>query len=418
MKFIEHKNEHLNSVVIGLYFKSGSRYETKRNNGITHLVEHLFFRELNGTPQKELYYQMESIGTTLRGRTSQGYVSFEIKVVPKYFKEAVDIISNILVDFEWSEDIINAEKQVVKREIESATSSYDDLVSKLYFKKTKLSYPILGTIENIDNLTAKEINSWKKKYFNCDNACIVLTGAFSDNDYLQMKTRINSIDNKGVPAKWHKIIPKDFCKRTSDSDHILPWDDDMSDVWISFDLPETTERRLESASLISCFLGEGVGCRLSMTLREQNYLLYSIYSTIYSCEDCARLLIEYSALNSDLEKTLRLVFEVISSVKQKITETDYNSCIRFFTDNQKMILDRAESLNFAYAWDAFVLGDEEFNQNNIAKVYEKITISDLHTAANEIFQNKNMVINVRNNSSIYKRKDLKKLLLELRSSFE
>ena len=61
LTFIYYPISNAQSVEIGLYVKAGSRYETKSNNGITHLLEHMHFRQLGNMSQEEIYKQTECI---------------------------------------------------------------------------------------------------------------------------------------------------------------------------------------------------------------------------------------------------------------------------------------------------------------------------------------------------------------------
>ncbi|RGI76372.1 insulinase family protein [Ruminococcus bromii] len=60
--FISQKLDNVHSVTISVNFKVGSLYEDQINNGITHLIEHLFFRQWDNLPQKQLYYEMQCMG--------------------------------------------------------------------------------------------------------------------------------------------------------------------------------------------------------------------------------------------------------------------------------------------------------------------------------------------------------------------
>ena len=141
---ISHKLPNLHSVAISLNFKVGSLYECDSNNGITHLCEHLFFRQLNELSQKELYLKMQMLGCEIIGKTSTDYVSFKMKVAPEFFKEAIDLITKILDDFSWSDEIIEAEKRVVLKQIENKGYSFDNWVDSYYFENTKHAMPMLS----------------------------------------------------------------------------------------------------------------------------------------------------------------------------------------------------------------------------------------------------------------------------------
>ena len=87
---------HAYSTAIALYVKCGSINETEQNNGITHLMEHLHFRAMDGISQNELYYRMEKIGSPLRATTYKDLLRFYIKTRPNHLMEAVAFFQSIL----------------------------------------------------------------------------------------------------------------------------------------------------------------------------------------------------------------------------------------------------------------------------------------------------------------------------------
>ena len=91
LKVICYPIEHAMSVEIGLYIRAGARYENKENNGITHLLEHMHFRQLGDMNQKEIYETTEMMGTSLRGTTYKEMLCFNMKVRPKYLEKSLDI---------------------------------------------------------------------------------------------------------------------------------------------------------------------------------------------------------------------------------------------------------------------------------------------------------------------------------------
>ena len=163
--FISQKLDNVHSVTISVNFKVGSLYEDQINNGITHLIEHLFFRQWDNLPQKQLYYEMQCMGAEIAAKTFHDYVSFSITVTPDSFIKAFKLITKCLNKFDWTDDIVKIEKEVVYRQIENDYQTFDNWIDSYYFKDTKYEKTIMGTIESVQSISLKDINSWKDKYF-------------------------------------------------------------------------------------------------------------------------------------------------------------------------------------------------------------------------------------------------------------
>lgn len=405
--FISHPNLHLHTISISLFFKAGTFYENESNYGISHLVEHLFFRQLHNLSQKELYYKMESIGTTLRGRTYRDFVCFDISVVPEFFYQAIELIAKILEPFTWTVEQIQKEKAVVSRQIESKCETYDDYIEKRYFEQKIYEIPVMGYIENVNSLTVEQINQWKSDYFHCNNACLTICGAATPDMIEQAICIFQRIKNPGPKAVTPIIRPKNFINRQPSGSHIIPWDDTVADVWITFDTEEPDFYKLQ---MISSMVAEGVGSRLSYLLTDVYALTDLISSRVDLYNGFSKLIIEYSVANKDVIRSLEILFGELANFKNEIKDTDYLTSIPFFTNNLKKRLDRPDELSFDYAWFEFILNREYSIDDRTINANQKISISELQETAKALFSPNNMDISIRNNAKILKRRILKDFL--------
>lgn len=413
--FISDDQLHLHTIAISLFFKAGTFYEDDGNYGISHLVEHLFFRQLYDLSQRELYQRMGAIGATLRGRTYRDFVCFDISVVPAFFDEAIDLMAKLLQPFTWTAGQIQREKEVVKKQIEAKRETYDEYVERRYFDQKAYEVPVMGYAENVDRLTTDQINRWKERFFHCANACLVLCGAFTQDMRKQAKIRFRQMHNPGPEAAAAIVKPRHQFNRQNAGHHILPWDDAMSDVWITFDSREPDFYKLQ---MISCMLAGGVGSRLSYLLTDVHALTELITSRVYLYNGYSSLLIEYTAANKDLIKSLELLFQDLRQFKRQITNADYSAAIPFFTHNLCKQLDRPDELSFDYGWYDFILNREYAVDSAAVAANQKMTVPILQKTAAELFTRKNMVITVRNNAKIIKPRRLNDFLEKLEAQME
>ena len=164
MQVITYQNNNIHSVTMSFYFKAGVEYETKDVKGISHLIEHLCFRNLNGMDIETLYNKMSSIGAVLRVTTYKNCIRFYITVVNKYFNEALDIMKNLINNRDWTAEEISEEKRVVLNQIENkGEKSFKEQVDSIYYKNLNLQNLIMGNKSDVKRLTTEDINTWKKK---------------------------------------------------------------------------------------------------------------------------------------------------------------------------------------------------------------------------------------------------------------
>ena len=381
------KNTH--SITISVNFKTGSLYENNNNSGISHLVEHMFFRKWDNLNQSELYSQTASLGAEITGTTFNDYVRFSITIIPEFFAKAFDIIAKCLNKFSWDEVSVNDEKKVVIKQIQNNYQSYRNWVDSHYFKDTAYERAIMGTISTVKSLSVKEINDWKDKYFGCDNACVVITGNYSDSDLKTAQLKLSQIKNNTIKADMIICYPKNFSNRNvSDRYTILSDNSDYTDVNIFFDISSDCD--YETVRLLSSMLGEGYSSVLSIQLREKSAFTDDVYTDLISFCGFHRLSVSFCVDNADFFECMKLFFKTISNFKKDISQENYNSSIEFFTRNQIMDFDNPKTLNERYALCDFIIESTLSEPIQLKKKYESISTEDLTATANKIFDNKNI----------------------------
>lgn len=410
--FISFPNANINSVLIACYFQVGSVFETKGNRGITHLVEHMFFRRLYDLSQKELYRDIMKIGGDLGGTTYYDYVRFRLKISPKHLNSAIEIIKKFFNEFDWTEEEILAEKQVVKNQILYQTNN--DYFHHLYFKGTKLDYAIAGKIEHIDNLTSKQINEWKRKYFTNGDVCVVMVGNFQQLDLYSLQKELTcNRTYKSRIAQNDNFFPKSFGRRTREDDIVISSGCDISDVCICFDIDEH-KLDIHCVSILCEILGVGYGSRISNRVCDELALTDKVISRIYTDAGVSRLLIEYSVDNKDLIISLNEIVNEIIQIKEDVIQQDINEVIEYFTTNQYMNLDDCEHLAEQLYFNAIKYKQADITPQEKAEVYSQIDYLQVRNTAKKLFKPSNMSVFAYNNSRICPKKMLIEKLCRLR----
>ncbi len=410
IKVFYYPNLHTHSISLGLYIKTGSVYENNSNNGITHLLEHLHFRRLGKMSQDELYTKMESIGSSLRAITYKDFLRFYMKIRPKFIKESISFFQEIINTVKWEEDEFEKEKQVVLCQIEDKNSyiNIDSLVSETVWKDSPLSLSIMGTRKNLINMQLDDIVEYKKCYFRPDNLAFFITGCISNDEIHLINSELSSIifesSLKKCLSREIKIKPN---QRSPDI-NFVNINGNYLDVNISFDVDYKLVSR-EEIILLNCMLGEGVGSKLQRKIREENALTSNIYSSVEDYKDVAVIHIKYSIKKNCLYESLRLIVEVLNSMKIDISKSDFETTIPFYTENLWYILDDTDELNFKLGYEYFILEMPEYSIDKKISLYKSISGSDLMKAANIVFKSTNASVVVLGSTSKLTKKEIKSI---------
>ncbi|WP_334107599.1 M16 family metallopeptidase, partial [Anoxybacillus sp.] len=145
------------SVAIGIWIGTGSRNENEQNNGISHFLEHMFFKGTKTRSARDIAESFDRIGGQVNAFTSKEYTCYYAKVLDTHASFALDILADMFFHSTFVDDELQKEKNVVFEEIKMYEDTPDDLVhdllSKASYGNHPLGYPILGTEQTLATFT-------------------------------------------------------------------------------------------------------------------------------------------------------------------------------------------------------------------------------------------------------------------------
>lgn len=313
---------HLKSVSFGVWIGSGSRYETRSNNGISHFIEHMVFKGTKIRTAKDIACEIDKIGGEINAFTGKDCTCYYTKTLYSDLEIAVDILSDMLLNPIFHPDHIKTEKKVVMEEISMYEDDPEELVHDLLTEEmwngVPLGYPILGTAESLESITREELLDYMSLFYVPDNCVISVVGNFEENHLIEI---INtyfgdwkplgycSLSNERPLFRTHFI----FRKKETEQTHLclgfrgLPMGDDL----------------IYALMVLNNIIGGGMSSRLFQNIREDLGLVYSIYSFPTSFRDCGMFTI-YAAANPDkANKVIECIGkEIANLISHGITESE------------------------------------------------------------------------------------------------
>ena len=149
------------SVAVGVFIKSGSRFETDESNGSAHFLEHMFFKGSTNTTQSQLEKKVEQMGCRLNAYTSREQTVYYANVLKKDVGESLGILSEMLLNSTFDAAAIEREKRTILQEMEEVEKVEEEVVfDNLHYtayQTSPLGRTILGTEENIKNMSRELI---------------------------------------------------------------------------------------------------------------------------------------------------------------------------------------------------------------------------------------------------------------------
>jgi len=306
LRVVTEKIEHLSSVSVGVMVQNGSRNESLEVNGISHFIEHMFFKGTDKRTSKEIMEHIENVGGQINAFTSKESTCYYIKALDTHLDLALDVLSDIILNAKFDPEEIEKEKSVIIEEINMSEDSpedvLDDVHSKASFGKESLGYPILGTIPLVNSFTREKILKFIDEKYTPYNSVISICGKFDDKE-------LEDLINKYFGSWKSKNDYKPQYKTTTiqvDSAHAKK---EIEQLHISLGLeglPYGDENNYALVLLNNIF-GNGASSILFQKVREELGLCYAITSYLQPFQGIGTLNI-YAGLNRNYgEKALEVI---------------------------------------------------------------------------------------------------------------
>lgn len=408
-------NPYLHGLEMGLYLKGGSIYETVETQGISHLLEHLCFRNLGGLDHEALQHTLNRFGADLDGMTTAEAIVFRLTSLPRFFDGMLDLFTRFFALHPWSPEEIAKEKQIVIRQIETAEEDFDELVDRAWRETPAGVFPRMGTVEAIEALDEDTIWNWQRLIFQPQNACLVLTGNFSigmENAAIEV---FSALPNYTSEPPFEQHVPLGFCMRDEESDMIVDSDapDAQAQVHIAFDIDEENIYPL-AARMVDAITAGNDDSLLFQTLREEEALVAEIESYIQEMGQFHRLVIRYDVRQEKLVESLRKVFMYLHRLSMYVRPIRLEQVRSHFSVGHALAQDNISEMNELAGW-AWVAGDcSRADLDAQATQLNDLSAEELLDAAQTIFRPENLTISIERDPNAVA-ENLNKLFAELRA---
>jgi predicted Zn-dependent peptidase len=154
LRIVSERIEGLASVAIGVWVENGSRYEEPARNGVSHFLEHLFFKGTARRTAAQISEEIDAVGGVLNADTDREHTCYYAKVLGDDVGLAIDLLSDIFLASRLDADEIAREKTVVLEEIAEIEDTPDDYIHDLfhlaYWPDHALGLPVCGTPPTVE----------------------------------------------------------------------------------------------------------------------------------------------------------------------------------------------------------------------------------------------------------------------------
>jgi predicted Zn-dependent peptidase len=172
---------HVQSVSLGLWVATGSRYEADDRRGISHFLEHMVFKGTERRPTaKRIADEMEDVGGALNAFTDKEYTCYYARALAEHLPLTVDILTDMFLNSLFDPEETARERKVVLEEIKRREDDPDDLVHDLFAQtilpEHPLGLPVIGTAEIVGGLTPDDLREYIRGHYGPEKVIVAAAG--------------------------------------------------------------------------------------------------------------------------------------------------------------------------------------------------------------------------------------------------
>lgn len=376
------------AVTVLVLVGTGSKYEKKEINGVSHFLEHMFFKGTRKRPTAlEIAETLDKVGGIYNAFTGEEYTGFFAKVDANQLDSALDWVSDIFLNSKLDSREIKKEKGVIIEEINMLfdhPSSYVQILwSKLLYGDQPAGWHIAGTKESVAAISRQQLLSYMKTQYVAKDTIICLAGNIAKDSQLinRAKKYFSGIGVKkpiGKPAVVERQTRPECLleRRKTDQSHFC----------LGVRGYNLFHSKRYTQEVLAAILGGMMSSRLFIKVREELGLAYYIKTTAVSDTDTGCLVTQVGVDNQKVEKAIWAILKEYKKISQKkLPRKELKKAKDNLKGKMSLLLETSD------AWASFC-GIQELLENKILtpkEIYDKIdkvSTNDILKVARDIFQ--------------------------------
>lgn len=381
------------SVALWVLFGVGSRYEKKREAGLSHFTEHMMFKGTKKRPDTmAISREVDGVGAEFNAYTGKEYTGYCIKVIAKHLDLATDVFSDMLLHSKFDAAEIEKEKGVITEEInmyEDNPAMYiDDLLEQTMFTPNFLGRSVAGSRQTVKKMTRRDFLDFYHRFYGGRNAVICLAGKFTSRDIACLGKKFSltpgRVETRFASFKIKQQKPRVALKFKA-----------MEQVQLAFGFPAYayTHSGLYALQLLSVILGGNMSSRLFIRVREKNGLAYSIHSGLDAYRDTGSLTILAGLDKSRVALAIKIILAELEKIKNGVSGDELSRAKEYLIGQMALNLEDSQYLAKKMAHQEMFLG-RTLTAKEEQEKFLKVTHAQVATAAKQIIRRQRMSLAV------------------------
>jgi len=306
IQVISERMDTVRSVSLGAWFRVGSRDELPGQYGLSHFMEHMFFKGTNKRDALTISQDFESLGAEQNAFTSKEYTCYYARMVDEKLPAVFEVLSDMLTGSLFEQKSIDSEREVVIEEIARSEDTPDDYVFELFsealFPGHPLGRQIAGSRQSVSAFMHADCERYRQQHYHTGNCIIVACGNVAHEQLVELVERYFATLPQGEAAQRGEAPAK-----TPGSLKLLQKETEQAHLVYGMPGVALGDADRFAAKLLDAALGGGMSSRLFQEIREKRGLVYAVYATTISYINAGSFLVYAGTRPEKLAEVVSLV---------------------------------------------------------------------------------------------------------------
>lgn len=365
---------------------AGSRYETKKNNGISHFLEHMAFKGTKKRPSAMAISSLiDGMGGEFNAFTSKEITGYYIKSAANRIKTSMDVLSDMLQNSLLDQGEINKEKGVIIEEInlyeDTPVRKLGDVYENLLYGNTPLGWDIAGEKKVILSINRDDFVSYMSKFYSPSNMTVVVAGGI---DQKEVKAQVDTYFGSMKPFDtqgYKKVIESQ--KRPAVL--IKHKKTEQTHIALGVRTVDVNHPDHYALAILAAILGGGMSSRLFEEIREKRGLAYYVRTHSDHYLDAGSLVSMAGLDPKRIDEAITVIlqeYKKFAQGKAAVTKEELTKAKEFVKGHLVLELEDSRSVATFYAHQE-LLEDTIDNPHAVLVKIDEVTLEDIERVAKQ-----------------------------------
>jgi predicted Zn-dependent peptidase len=377
--------------MIALYVRAGSRHEAPPVNGVSHFLEHLFFRGSAGYPDTvAMNALVEAAGGSLNGITARDHGCYYTALHGGELATGLSVLGDLirrplLKDMDVEREVI-LEEILDEVDADGRDIDTDNLAKRIAFAGHPLSLKIAGTPRTIRRLRRRDVREHLRRFYVGENLVLCIAGPVREAEVLDLAEEHLGALPRGRRSRDAPPPPWPQGPVLELTGH----DDAQAELSLGFPCPPESHPDYPAHVVLRRILDDGLSSRLPFEVVERRGLAYSVHAGVDTFADAGMFVVDGACAPRKLPRVVEEVLRVLADLASRpVGEEELLRVQRRHRTTLGFSLDSAAELAGWYGSGELLEAPESFEER--CRRVEAVAAADVQRVARATFARRNLV---------------------------